>query len=119
MCGASSAAFGTDARLPVVIAIENESGSFMGSFDRFLLALDKADPIKGWSGTEVTPRRTAGHRERRDKIPTISENPKRTQLPVANMLPSVRVVGCARNALTFFILTKDDGARSAASQKPD
>jgi hypothetical protein len=29
------------------------------------------------------------------------------------------VVGCARNALTFFILTKDDGARSAASQKPD
>lgn len=52
---------------------------------------------------QTLPHPAAGYRERCDKIATMSVNPKSTQLPVTNMVPRVRVVGFARNALSLFI----------------
>jgi DNA-binding protein HU-beta len=46
---------------------------------------------------------SADYRERSDKIATMSVNPKSTQLPVTNMVPSMRVVGFARNVLSLSI----------------
>ena len=46
---------------------------------------------------------SADYRERSDKIATMSVNPKSTQLPVTKMVPSMRVVGFARNVLSLSI----------------
>src|SRR5258708_17552188 len=46
---------------------------------------------------------SADYRERSDKIAIKSVNPKNTQLPVTNMVPSMRVVGVARNVLSLSI----------------
>ena len=57
--------------------------------DRFAARSDRDDP--------------AGHRETYDKISRMNANPKSTQFPVKNMIPRVRVVGCASNDLSLFI----------------
>src|SRR5260370_36574035 len=60
---------------------------------------------------------SADYRERSDKIATMSVNPKSTQLPVTNMVPSMRAVGFARNVLSLSIDKRTKCTRSRASQK--